>query len=115
MIAEALDLTNEIRLQAELKPLILSYKLSKLAKSRLDSISVNGKYIASTDETGEIYFHTNRFAKNYFKDAVIGLIVPGEENFTYDQITCSECNEIGFATAFIRKKTYTMLIFDKIY
>ena len=116
MITEALNLTNEVRLQAELKPLILSYRLSKLAKSRLDSISVNGKYIASTDETGEIYFNTNRVSKNYFKDAVIGLIIPGtDDNFTYDQMVCSECTEIGFAKTIIDDKTYTMLIFDKIY
>ena len=113
---EALDLTNEVRDHAELKPLILSDRLSKLASSRLDSISINGKYIASTDETGEIYFYTNRVSKNYFKDAVIGLIVPGiDDNFTYDQMVCSECTEIGFAKATIDDKTYTMLIFDKIY
>jgi len=113
---EALDLTNEVRDHAELKPLILSDRLSKLASSRLDSISINGKYIASTDETGEIYFYTNRVSKNYFKDAVIGLIVPGiDDNFTYDQMVCSECTEIGFAKAKIDDKTYTMLIFDKIY
>ena len=115
-VIQALDLTNEVRDQADLKPLILSDRLSKLASSRLDSISINGKYIASTDETGEIYFHTNRVSKNYFKDAVIGLIVPGEDdNFTYDQMVCSECTEIGFAKATIDDKTYTMLIFDKIY
>ena len=115
-VIQALDLTNEVRDQADLKPLILSDRLSKLASSRLDSISINGKYIASTDETGEIYFYTNRVNKNYFKDAVIGLIVPGiEDNFTYDQMVCSECTEIGFAKAKIDDKTYTMLIFDKIY
>ena len=115
-VIEALDLTNEVRNHAELKPLILSNRLSKLAKSRLDSISINGEYIASTDETGEIYFYTNRVNKNYFKDAVIGLIVPGiDDNFTYDQMVCSECTEIGFAKAKIDDKTYTMLIFDKIY
>ena len=115
-VIQALDLTNEVRDQADLKPLILSDRLSKLASSRLDSISINGKYIASTDETGEIYFHTNRVSKNYFKDAVIGLIIPKEDdNFTYDQMVCSECTEIGFAKATIDDKTYTMLIFDKIY
>ena len=115
-VIQALDLTNEVRDQADLKPLILGDRLSKLASSRLDSISINGKYIASTDETGEIYFHTNRVSKNYFKDAVIGLIVPGiDDNFTYDQMVCSECTEIGFAKATIDDKTYTMLIFDKIY
>lgn len=115
-VTEALNLTNEVRNQADLKPLILSDRLSKLASSRLDSISIKGKYVASTDETGEIYFHTNRVSKNYFKDAVIGLIVPGEDdNFTYDQMVCSECTEIGFAKAIIDNKTYTMLIFDKIY
>jgi hypothetical protein len=115
-VIEALDFANEVRFQAELKPLILSNRLSKLAKSRLDSISINGEYIASTDETGEIYFHTDRIRKNHFKNAVIGLIIPGkDDNFTYDQVTCFECTEIGFAKAKIDDRTYTMLIFDKIY
>ena len=35
---------------------------------------------------------------NYFYNAVIGLIVPGENIFTYEQITCELCKEVGFAS-----------------
>jgi hypothetical protein len=114
-IEVALDLTNSVRNHALLEPLALSSRLSKIASSRLDSISIKGEYIASLDDTGEIYWYTNRESKNHFKDAIIGLIVPGEDNFTYDQIVCSECTEVGFASAIIDDKTYTMLVFDKIY
>jgi|TARA_R110002124_G_C8673158_1_gene491419 hypothetical protein len=114
-VAEAVNLTNEVRNQAMLKPITLSKRLSNLASSRLDSVRINGNYTASLDETGEIYFYTEKDFKNYYYNAVIGLIIPGKNNFTYDQITCADCKEIGFASKTISGTVWTMMVFDTLY
>ena len=114
-IAEAVNLTNEVRNQAMLKPITLSKKLSSIASSRLDSVRINGNYTASLDETGEIYFYTQKLFENYYYNAVIGLIIPGKNNFTYDQITCADCKEIGFASKTISGTVWTMMVFDTLY
>ena len=114
-VAEAVNLTNEVRNQAMLKPITLSKRLSNLASSRLDSVRINGNYTASLDETGEIYFYTQKDFENYYYNAVIGLIIPGKNNFTYDQITCADCKEIGFASKTISGTVWTMMVFDTLY
>ena len=114
-IAEAVNLTNAVRNQAMLPPITLSKRLSDLALSRLDSVRINGNYTASLDETGEIYFHTQKDFKNYYYNAVIGLIIPGKNNFTYDQVTCTDCKELGFASKTISGTVWTMMVFDTLY
>tara|TARA_R110001606_G_scaffold45522_1_gene118011 strand:- start:8 stop:439 length:432 start_codon:yes stop_codon:yes gene_type:complete len=114
-VAEAVNLTNEVRNQAMLEPITLSKKLSSIASSRLDSVRINGNYTASLDETGEIYFYTQKLFENYYYNAVIGLIIPGKNNFTYDQITCADCKEIGFASKTISGTVWTMMVFDTLY
>ena len=114
-IAQAVNLTNEVRNQAMLEPITLSKRLSNIASSRLDSVRINGNYTASLDETGEIYFYTQKLFENYYYNAVIGLIIPGKNNFTYDQITCDACEEIGFASKTISSTVWTMLVFDSLY
>ena len=64
---------------------------------------------------GELYYNTSREFDNYFYNAVIGLIIPGETNFTYEQITCEKCKEVGFASKIIGGKVWTMLVFDFLY
>ena len=114
-VAEAVNLTNEVRNQAMLNPITLSKRLSNIASSRLDSVRINGNYTASLDETGEIYFYTQKLFENYYYNAVIGLIIPGKNNFTYDQITCADCKEIGFASKTISGTVWTMMVFDTLY
>ena len=114
-IAQAVNLTNEVRNQAMLEPITLSKKLSSIASSRLDSVRINGNYTASLDETGEIYFYTQKDFKNYYYNAVIGLIIPGKNNFTYDQVTCTDCKEVGFASKTISGTVWTMIVFDTLY
>jgi len=114
-IAQAVNLTNEVRNQAMLEPITLSKRLSDLASSRLDSVRINGNYTASLDETGEVYFYTEKLFENYYYNAVIGLIIPGKNNFTYDQITCADCKEIGFASKTISGTVWTMMVFDTLY
>ena len=114
-IAKAVNLTNEVRNQAMLRPITLSKRLSDLASSRLDSVRINGNYTVSLDETGEIYFYTEKLFENYYYNAVIGLIIPGKNNFTYDQITCADCKEIGFASKTISGTVWTMMVFDTLY
>jgi hypothetical protein len=114
-IAQAIDLINEVRNQAILQPITLSKRLSDLASSRLDSVRINGNYTASLDETGEIYFHTQKLFENYYYNAVIGLIIPGKNNFTYDQIACADCKEVGFASKTISSTVWTMIVFDTLY
>ena len=112
---EALALINSVRNQATLEPLFLSKRLSDLASSRLDSVNINGGYVESLDDTGEIYFRTEKDFENHYYNAVIGLIIPGKNNFTYDQITCDACEEIGFASKTISSTVWTMLVFDSLY
>ena len=114
-VAEAVNLTNAVRNQAMLQPITLSKRLSNIASSRLDSVRINGNYTASLDETGEIYFYTQKLFENYYYNAVIGLIIPGKNNFTYDQITCADCKEIGFASKTISGTVWTMMVFDTLY
>ena len=112
---EALALINSVRNQAKIEPLFLSKRLSDLASSRLDSVEISGGYVESSDDTGEIYFYTQKDFENYYYNAVIGLIIPGKNNFTYDQITCDACEEIGFASKTISSTVWTMLVFDSLY
>jgi len=114
-ISTALSLTNSIRLNSSLEPLYLSYELNKLALNRLDSVEQKGFYQPSLDSTGELYYQTSKEFDNYFYNAVIGLIVPGDNIFTYEQITCKTCKEIGFASRVIKDRVWTMLVFDRLY
>jgi len=114
-ISRALSLTNSIRLNSSLEPLYLSYELNNLALNRLDSIKQKGFYQPSLDSTGELYYHTAKEFDNYFYNAVIGLIIPGENIFTYEQITCELCREVGFASRNIDGKNWTMIVFDVLY
>ena len=114
-IAQAVNLTNEVRNQAMLEPITLSKRLSSIASSRLDSVRINGNYTENLDETGEIYFYTQKLFENYYYNAVIGLIIPGKNNFTYDQITCADRKEIGFASKTISGTVWTMMVFDTLY
>jgi len=114
-ISTALSLTNSIRLNSSLEPLYLSYELNGLALSRLDSIEQKGFYQPSVDNTGELYYNTSKEFDNYFYNAIIGLIVPGQKDFTYKQITCELCKEVGFASRNIDGINWTMLVFDTLY
>ena len=112
---QALELINSVRSNSDLEPLSLNIELSSLAADRLDSTATRGFYEPSKDNTGELYYNTSRKFDNYFYDAVIGLIIPGDSNFTYEQITCKSCKEVGFAFKTIRGKVWTMLVFDTLY
>ena len=41
--------------------------------------------------------------------------IPGKNNFTYDQVTCTDCKEIGFASKTISGTVWTMMVFDTLY
>ena len=112
---QALELINSVRSNSDLEPLSLNIELSSLAADRLDSTATRGFYESSKDNTGELYYNTSREFDNYFYNAVIGLIIPGETNFTYEQITCEKCKEVGFASKIIGGKVWTMLVFDFLY
>ena len=114
-ISRALSLTNSIRLNSSLEPLYLSYELNGLALSRLDSIEQKGFYQPSLDNTGELYYNTSKEFDNYFYNAIIGLVIPGKKDFTYKQITCELCKEVGFASRDIDGINWTMLVFDTLY
>jgi len=114
-ISTALSLTNSIRLNSSLEPLYLSYELNGLALSRLDSIEQKGFYQPSLDSTGELYYNTSKEFDNYFYNAIIGLVIPGKKDFTYKQITCELCKEVGFASRNIDGINWTMLVFDTLY
>ncbi len=119
----ALFFINMIREHQELKPLELDEKLNQLAKTRAQILAIDGNYNASDDETGELYFYTNGepYDNDYYLDASIALILPDDDNFTYEQITSKIATKIGFgkakASPMNEKKdaVYTMIVMDSLY
>ena len=120
----ALFFINMIREYQQLKPLELDEKLNKLAQSRVDEIAVKGIYMESEDETGEVFFYTNKepYDNDYFLHASIALTIPGnDDNFTYDQITSKIATKIGFGKAKAspmnenKDRVYTMIVMDSLH
>ena len=120
----ALFFINMIREYQQLIPLELDEKLNKLAQSRVDELAFKGFYIQSEDDTGEIYFYTDRekpYNNDYFLHASIGLSLPGDSDFTYDELTSESYTNIGFAKAVAspenrdKGRVYTMIVMDSLY
>ena len=120
----ALFFINMIREYQQLIPLELDEKLNKLAKSRVDELAFKGFYIQSEDDTGEIYLYTDRekpYNNDYFLHASIGLSLPGDSDFTYDELTSKRFTNIGFAKAVAspenrdKGRVYTMIVMDSLY
>ena len=119
----ALFFINMIREYQQLKPIELDEKLNKLAQSRVDEIAVKGIYMESEDETGEVFFYTNKepYDNDYYLHASIALTIPGDDNFTYEQITSKTATKIGFGKAEAspmnenKDRVYTMIVMDSLY
>ena len=119
----ALLFINMIREHQQIKPLELDEKLNELAKTRAIKVAEEGNYIESGDETGEVYFYTDVEPVNndYYLHASIGLILPGDDNFTYEQITSKTATKIGFGKAKAspmnenKDRVYTMIVMDSLY
>ena len=119
----ALFFINMIREYQQLIPLELDEELNKLAQSRVDELAFKGFYIQSEDDTGEIYLYTDRkpYDNDYYLHASIALILPGDDNFTYEQITSKIATKIGFAKAVASPenrdmgRVYTMIVLDTIH
>ena len=119
----ALFFINMIREHQELKPLELDEKLNQLAKTRAQILAIDGNYKESGDETGEIYIWTTRepYDNDYYLDASIALILPDDDNFTYEQITSKIATKIGFGKAKAspenenKDAVYTMIVMDSLY
>ena len=120
----ALFFINMIREYQQLKPLELDEKLNKLAQSRVNLLAIKGIYMESDDETGEVFFYTNKepYDNDYFLHASIALTIPGNDhNFTYDQITSKIATKIGFGKAVAspenrdKGRVYTMIVMDSLH
>ena len=120
----ALFFINMIREYQQLIPLELDEELNKLAKSRVDELAFKGFYIQSEDDTGEIYLYTDRekpYNNDYFLHASIGLSLPGDSDFTYDELISKRFTNIGFAKAVAspenrdKGRVYTMIVMDTIH
>ena len=119
----ALFFINMIREHQQLKPFELDDRLNQLAKRRAQILAIDGDYKASDDETGELYYFTNRkpYDNDYFLNASIALIIPDSINVTYEQITSKIATKIGFGKALAspmneKKETvYTMIVMDSLY
>ena len=120
----ALFFINMIRQHQQLNPLELDEKLNKLAQSRVNLLAIKGIYMESDDETGEVFFYTNKepYDNDYFLHASIALTIPGnDDNFTYDQITSKIATKIGFGKAKAspmnenKDRVYTMIVMDSLY
>ena len=120
----ALFFINMIREYQQLIPLELDEELNKLAQSRVDELAFKGFYIQSEDDTGEIYLYTDRekpYNNDYFLHASIGLSLPGDSDFTYDELTSESYTNIGFAKAVAspenrdKGRVYTMIVLDTIH
>ena len=112
-----------IREHQQLKHLKLDEKLNKLAQSRVDELAFKGFWYESEDETGEIYLYEDGkpYENDYFLNASIGLTIPGDDNFTYEQITSKIATKIGFAKAVAspenrdKGRVYTMIVMDSLH
>ena len=120
----ALFFINMIREYQQLIPLELDEELNKLAQSRVDELAFKGFYIQSEDDTGEIYLYTDRekpYNNDYFLHASIGLSLPGDSDFTYDELISKRFTNIGFAKAVAspenrdKGRVYTMIVMDTIH
>ena len=120
----ALFFINMIREYQQLIPLELDEELNKLAQSRVDELAFKGFYIQSEDDTGEIYLYTDRekpYNNDYFLHASIGLSLPGDSDFTYDELTSERFTNIGFAKALAspenkdKGRVYIMIVMDTIH
>ena len=120
----ALFFINMIREYQQLIPLELDEELNKLAQSRVDELAFKGFYIQSEDDTGEIYLYTDRekpYNNDYFLHASIGLSLPGDSDFTYDELTSESYTNIGFAKAVAspenrdKGRVYIMIVLDTIH
>ena len=119
----ALFFINMIREHQQLKPLELDEKLNKLAQSRVDKLAIKGIYMESEDETGEIYLYTDRepYDNDYYLHASIALTLPGDLDFTYEQITSKIATKIGFGKAVAspenrdKGRVYTMIVMDSLH
>ena len=120
----ALFFINMIREYQQLIPLELDEELNKLAQSRVDELAFKGFYIESEDETGEIFLYTDRekpYDNDYFLHASIGLSLPGDSDFTYDELTSERFTNIGFAKALAspenndKGRVYIMIVMDTIH
>ena len=120
----ALFFINMIREYQQLIPLELDEELNKLAQSRVDELAFKGFYIQSEDDTGEIYLYTDRekpYNNDYFLHASIGLSLPGDSDFTYDELTSESYTNIGFAKAVAspenrdKGRVYTMIVMDSLH
>ena len=119
----ALFFINMIREYQQLIPLELDEELNKLAQSRVDELAFKGFYIQSEDDTGEIYLYTDRkpYDNDYYLHASIALTLPGDSDFTYEQITSKIATKIGFGKAEAspmnenKDRVYTMIVMDSLY
>ena len=119
----ALFFINMIRQHQQLNPLELDEKLNKLAQSRVNLLAIKGIYMESDDETGEVFFYTNKepYENDYYLHASIALTIPGDDNFTYEQITSKTATKIGFGKAEAspmnenKDRVYTMIVMDSLY
>ena len=119
----ALFFINMIREYQQLKPLELDEKLNELAQSRVDKLAIKGIYMESDDDTGEIYNFTVRkpYDNDHYLHASIALTIPGNDNFTYEQIISKIATKIGFGKAKAspmnenKDRVYTMIVMDSLY
>ena len=119
----ALFFINMIRQHQQLNPLELDEKLNKLAQSRVDELAIKGIYMESDDDTGEIYNFTVRkpYDNDHYLHASIALTIPGNDNFTYEQIISKIATKIGFGKAKAspmnenKDRVYTMIVMDSLY
>ena len=113
----ALNLHNTVRGYYDLKPLIINDSLNSIAKHRAKFLAEQDKISFTDNGLGESVFFTSYLviSRDYFLEATLAWILEEYDEFSLNQILCSNCKEIGFGVSMNDDKVYVVAVYDKIY
>jgi len=113
----ALNMHNTIRGYYNLKPLVLNDTLTNIAYKRAKVTADINKVVFTNDKLGESVFYTDyiTISRDYFLEATISWILEQEDQTTFKQLLCEECESVGFGVALSDDKIWVIAKYDKLY
>lgn len=116
---KALTFQNDIRSFYGLNALKYNDSLSVAAQVWAEHLSKTDSLGFSDDDKGElIYFYTkqkNVKINDYLLDASVGWAIRYDEEETFKQIICEECDYMGFGIAENKDYIYVVAKYNEIY
>jgi hypothetical protein len=113
----ALNMHNTIRGYYNLEPLVLNDTLTNIAYERAKVTADINKVVFTNDKLGESVFYTDyiTISRDYFLEATISWILEQEDQTTFKQLLCEECESVGFGVALSDDKIWVIAKYDKLY